>query len=91
MQTLSGVGDGEIKSIKGENSYALHAAPAQSLKSRLACFSAIHHSKGHWTFDTPQAATFLSTLCHAMPCQAMSMGVVHIASGTRNILVFWAA
>src|SRR5580700_9613585 len=23
-----------------------------------------------------------------MPCQAMSMAVVHVASGTRNILVF---
>jgi hypothetical protein len=23
-----------------------------------------------------------------MPCQAMSMVVVHVASGTRNILVF---
>jgi hypothetical protein len=26
-----------------------------------------------------------------MPCQAMSMVVVHVASGTRDILVFWAA
>jgi hypothetical protein len=25
-----------------------------------------------------------------MPCQAMSMVVVHVASGTRDILVFWA-
>ena len=26
-----------------------------------------------------------------MPCQTMSMVVVHVASGTRDILVFWAA
>jgi hypothetical protein len=25
-----------------------------------------------------------------MPCQAMSMVVVHVASGTRDILIFWA-
>jgi hypothetical protein len=26
-----------------------------------------------------------------MPCQTMSMVVVHVASGTRDILAFWAA
>jgi hypothetical protein len=30
-------------------------------------------------------------LSSVMPCQATSMVVVHVASGTRDILVFWAA
>jgi hypothetical protein len=36
------------------------------------------------TVNTPGGAC-------VMPCQAMSVVVVHVASGTRDILVFWAA
>src|SRR5271156_1225037 len=71
------------------------------LCSRRLTHSLMHplrERSGSPTLLSLPAAIFLSTLhsrrcgpfCDlvVMPCQAMSMVVVHVASGTRNILVF---
>jgi hypothetical protein len=40
--------------------------------------------------SSSMSSSIRCTRATVMPCQTMSMVVVHIASGTRDILVFWA-